>query len=474
MDEIDKSEKEEQTEGQTDRDEDREYKENLEQLGDTEKAEDDQEPEIERPEEDETDKETIPEQDETDRENQKELEKEAEDLPDRDENQDQPDMERPEGEKEQPDIEQSEGAESGSEAEDPMSEEETADPEPLVRPEKEIEEDHTKEDAIASNEVTKEPEKTMDDPAGKIEKEETKESDVSADYQPEIDPDDFSETDQGNSEEFNDSFTDADTLKEDIENEIESIFNGEESIDHLLQDTIGDGIADEGISQADILDAVADGISEQIDMSDPESVSTAADLIFETMHAVDSGEGSGVPGDTFDDLMSRLEENGMNANDLERLSDLVNQTADEFGKFDTESYGEADGMTMTEDGFTDDITIDNQTDEICDMMIDAMDSILNDPVTNDMDMVDTGAFQDEYSDVDYGVDTSDQSFGEQLFDKLEAAGFAPDDTTDLPTVDASQDQLPWEQKEDFEYPSFTDDFEDEDPFENSYDYSSID
>ena len=79
---------------------------------------------------------------------------------------------------------------------------------------------------------------------------------------------------------------------------------------------------------------------------------------------------------------------------------------------------------------------------------------------------------DEYEDIDYGVDASDQNFGEQLFDKLEAAGFAPDDP-DLPTVDASQDATTMDTMQNFEYPEY-DDSQDYDPFENFRDYGSID
>ena len=81
-------------------------------------------------------------------------------------------------------------------------------------------------------------------------------------------------------------------------------------------------------------------------------------------------------------------------------------------------------------------------------------------------------FVDEYEDIDYGVDASDQNFGEQLFDKLEAAGFAPDDP-DLPTVDASQDATTMDTMQNFEYPEY-DDSQDYDPFENFRDYGSID
>ena len=79
---------------------------------------------------------------------------------------------------------------------------------------------------------------------------------------------------------------------------------------------------------------------------------------------------------------------------------------------------------------------------------------------------------DEYEDIDYGVDASDQNFGEQLFDKLEAAGFAPDDP-DLPTVDASQDATTMDTMQNFEYPEY-DDSQDYDPFENFRDYGSMD
>ena len=185
-----------------------------------------------------------------------------------------------------------------------------------------------------------------------------------------------------------------------------------------------------------------------------------------------SGTGSEVPGDTFDQLMDLLGNRGVDSDDLERLSDQVNQTAEDFGKFDTESYGEADGMTLTDDGFTDDITMDDQTDSICSMMVDAMQNIMEDPATMDMDDFEMDSFPDEYEDIDYGVDASDQNFGEQLFDKLEAAGFAPDDP-DLPTVDASQDATTMDTMQNFEYPEY-DDSQDYDPFENFRDYGSID
>ena len=83
--------------------------------------------------------------------------------------------------------------------------------------------------------------------------------------------------------------------------------------------------------------------------------------------------------------MDLLGNRGVDSDDLERLSDQVNQTAEDFGKFDTESYGEADGMTLTDDGFTDDITMDDQTDSICSMMVDAMQNIMEDPAAMDMD-----------------------------------------------------------------------------------------
>lgn len=129
-------------------------------------------------------------------------------------------------------------------------------------------------------------------------------------------------------------------LKGSITDEVGSIFDGDESIDHLLQTTIGDGIADGEVDNTEILEAIADGIADRMDMSDPESVSTASDIVFETMHAVDSGTGSEVPGDTFDQLMDLLGNRGIDSDDLERLSDQVNQTAEDFGKFETESYGE--------------------------------------------------------------------------------------------------------------------------------------
>ena len=239
-----------------------------------------------------------------------------------------------------------------------------------------------------------------------------------------------------------------------------------------MQTTIGDGIADGEIDNTEILEAIADGIADRMDMSDPESVSTASDIVFETMYAVDSGTGSEVPGDTFDQLMDLLGNRGVDSDDLERLSDQVNQTAEDFGKFDTESYGEADGMTLTADGFTDDITMDDQTDSICSMMVDAMQNIMEDPATMDMDDFEMDSFPDEYEDIDYGVDASDQNFGEQLFDKLEAAGFAPDDP-DLPTVDASQDATTMDTMQNFEYPEY-DDSQDYDPFENFRDYGSMD
>lgn len=261
-------------------------------------------------------------------------------------------------------------------------------------------------------------------------------------------------------------------LKGSITDEVGSIFDGDESIDHLLQTTIGDGIADGEIDNTEILEAIADGIADRMDMSDPESVSTASDIVFETMYAVDSGTGSEVPGDTFDQLMDLLGNRGVDSDDLERLSDQVNQTAEDFGKFDTESYGEADGMTLTDDGFTDDITMDDQTDSICSMMVDAMQNIMEDPAAMDMDDFEMDSFPDEYEDIDYGVDASDQNFGEQLFDKLEAAGFAPDDP-DLPTVDASQDATTMDTMQNFEYPEY-DDSQDYDPFENFRDYGSID
>ena len=185
-----------------------------------------------------------------------------------------------------------------------------------------------------------------------------------------------------------------------------------------------------------------------------------------------SGTGSEVPGDTFDQLMDLLGNRGIDSDDLERLSDQVNQTAEDFGKFETESYGEADGMTLTDDGFTDDITMDDQTDSICSMMVDAMQNIMEDPATMDMDDFEMDSFPDEYEDIDYGVDASDQNFGEQLFDKLEAAGFAPDDP-DLPTVDASQDATTMDTMQNFEYPEY-DDSQDYDPFENFRDYGSMD
>ncbi len=51
------------------------------------------------------------------------------------------------------------------------------------------------------------------------------------------------------------------------------------------QMTIGDGIADGEIDNTEILEAIADGIADRMDMSDPESVSTASDIVFETMYA---------------------------------------------------------------------------------------------------------------------------------------------------------------------------------------------
>lgn len=179
-----------------------------------------------------------------------------------------------------------------------------------------------------------------------------------------------------------------------------------------------------------------------------------------------------MPGDTFDQLMDLLGNRGIDSNDLERLSDQVNQTAEDFGKFDTESYGEADGMTLTDDGFTDDITMDDQTDSICSMMVDAMQNIMEDPATMDMNDFEMDSFPDDYEDIDYGMDASEQNFGEQLFDKLEAAGFTPEDP-DLPTVDASQDTTAMDTLQNFEYPEY-DDSQDYDPFENFRDYGSMD
>ena len=78
----------------------------------------------------------------------------------------------------------------------------------------------------------------------------------------------------------------------------------------------------------------------------------------------------------------------------------------------------------------------------------------------------------DYEDIDYGMDASEQNFGEQLFDKLEAAGFTPEDP-DLPTVDASQDTTAMDTLQNFEYPEY-DDSQDYDPFENFRDYGSMD
>lgn len=449
----DKVNVEEQHEDQTDQD----------QPEDTEKPDEDPMQQIDQ----EEDRESVSEKDDTEQ-----LEKDEEAsgaFSDVDDKSDQTDFESNSDESTVDHPEKPENAES--EVEEPVNEESQDEPDRHIRPDVESDEDRTKVDAIASEESYKDPVRKAEQ-VEKSEKEEPRANlpDVPDNVTAEIDQEEFPDTDHSNAEDLPDI---SDALKDDIENEIASIFDGKESIDHLLQETIGDEIADANISQGDILDAIADGIMAQLDISEPDSVSTAADLIFETMHAVDSGDGSSVPGDTFDEIMNRLEDKGMEVSDLEKISDCVNQTADEFGRFDTESYGEADGMTLTDDGFTDDISMDDQTDSICDMMIDAMDNLFNDPVTSDMDLVDAGTFQDEYPDVDYGVDVSDETFGEQLFDKLEAAGFAPDDS-DLPTVDASQDQLPWDSEQDFEYPSFVEDYQDDDPFENSYDYSSID
>lgn len=90
----------------------------------------------------------------------------------------------------------------------------------------------------------------------------------------------------------------------------------------------------------------------------------------------------------------------------------------------------------------------------------------------DMNDFEMDSFPDDYEDIDYGMDASEQNFGEQLFDKLEAAGFTPEDP-DLPTVDASQDTTAMDTLQNFEYPEY-DDSQDYDPFENFRDYGSMD
>lgn len=494
--EIEPDEKEDKPESAVDEPEDKKEEQELavEKPEDTENNIDQKEPneeqtEIEKPEDKEKiEQDTTDENDHTEKEKPDQVETDNQEI-EREEN-DQPDQKEDTTEFSEKEFPEDDSADSQTDkAEQTEIEKDPEEPEDedgreeeahgVTISEKENEEDRVKEDAVASSEMEQKAPQKEDSGIDNQDKNTEKPMD-STDFKEDIRPDE-----QPDSNEIESDVESSDTdlietgetidpaeLKGSITDEVGSIFDGDESIDHLLQTTIGDGIADGEIDNTEILEAIADGIADRMDMSDPESVSTASDIVFETMYAVDSGTGSEVPGDTFDQLMDLLGNRGVDSDDLERLSDQVNQTAEDFGKFDTESYGEADGMTLTDDGFTDDITMDDQTDSICSMMVDAMQNIMEDPATMDMDDFEMDSFPDEYEDIDYGVDASDQNFGEQLFDKLEAAGFAPDDP-DLPTVDASQDATTMDTMQNFEYPEY-DDSQDYDPFENFRDYGSID
>lgn len=494
--EIEPDEKEDKPESAVDEPEDKKEEQELavEKPEDTENNIDQKEPneeqtEIEKPEDKEKiEQDTTDENDHTEKEKPDQVETDNQEI-EREEN-DQPDQKEDTTEFSEKEFPEDDSADSQTDkAEQTEIEKDPEEPEDedgreeeahgVTISEKENEEDRVKEDAVASSEMEQKAPQKEDSGIDNQDRNTEKPMD-STDFKEDIRPDE-----QPDSNEIESDVESSDTdlietgetidpaeLKGSITDEVGSIFDGDESIDHLLQTTIGDGIADGEIDNTEILEAIADGIADRMDMSDPESVSTASDIVFETMYAVDSGTGSEVPGDTFDQLMDLLGNRGVDSDDLERLSDQVNQTAEDFGKFDTESYGEADGMTLTDDGFTDDITMDDQTDSICSMMVDAMQNIMEDPATMDMDDFEMDSFPDEYEDIDYGVDASDQNFGEQLFDKLEAAGFAPDDP-DLPTVDASQDATTMDTMQNFEYPEY-DDSQDYDPFENFRDYGSID
>lgn len=494
--EIEPDEKEDKPESAVDEPEDKKEEQELavEKPEDTENNIDQKEPneeqtEIEKPEDKEKiEQDTTDENDHTEKEKPDQVETDNQEI-EREEN-DQPDQKEDTTEFSEKEFPEDDSADSQTDkAEQTEIEKDPGEPEDedgreeeahgVTISEKENEEDRVKEDAVASSEMEQKAPQKEDSGIDNQDRNTEKPMD-STDFKEDIRPDE-----QPDSNEIESDVESSDTdlietgetidpaeLTGSITDEVGSIFDGDESIDHLLQTTIGDGIADGEIDNTEILEAIADGIADRMDMSDPESVSTASDIVFETMYAVDSGTGSEVPGDTFDQLMDLLGNRGVDSDDLERLSDQVNQTAEDFGKFDTESYGEADGMTLTADGFTDDITMDDQTDSICSMMVDAMQNIMEDPATMDMDDFEMDSFPDEYEDIDYGVDASDQNFGEQLFDKLEAAGFAPDDP-DLPTVDASQDATTMDTMQNFEYPEY-DDSQDYDPFENFRDYGSID
>ena len=147
--------------------------------------------------------------------------------------------------------------------------------------------------------------------------------------------------------------TDADSIKEDISEGIARALAGEETLDSVMQDTIGDAVVDDKLSASEIIDSITDGIKEYISDNDEYDVESIRDVVFETMNMLDV-DGIQSPMGVLDMVHAAMESHEV---PQELLQEMDAQLADVWNAdekvLNPDEYGTIDDYQLSADGATD-------------------------------------------------------------------------------------------------------------------------